>query len=180
MKIGFGILLDDESYNYARKLETELCEKFGLCWGLKQDPHITIKAPFDTDNLEPFVKYFEELAKNVNQFEIELIGFNYFESKVIFLDVKENYKLKKLHLKILKDMKQKFDIGANEYEGKKIKFHSSIVLEDVTKRKFEKARKYLKKYNPKLKFKAKYLGIFYYLGKAAGWIVIRKIKLKNS
>jgi 2'-5' RNA ligase len=179
MRIGFAILLDDESHNFARKMELELCDKFNLCWGLKQSPHVTIKSPFDTNKLEPFVKYLENLAKNCKSFDVELNGFNYFEPKVIFLNVKENPPLKKLHFKILEDMKKKFKIEPHELEGKRIKFHSTLALGDVTKAKFQKAKEYLKRYKPKFKFKAKTLGIFYYLGEEAGWVIVRRIKLKS-
>ncbi len=179
MKIGFAILLDNESHNYARKLELELCKNFGLCWGLKQSPHITIKAPFETEELDPFIEYLEDLAKEIVPFEIELAGFNYFEPKTIFLDVKENPKLKELHSHILKDMKEKFGIEPNEFEGENVKFHSTIALEDVTEEKFKKAKEYLKKYTPNFKFKAKTLGLFYYLGDDAGWIIIRRIDIKS-
>lgn len=179
MLIGFGILLNGESFNLARKLELELCKKFGLCWGLKQPPHITIKCPFETKELDKFTNYLQDLSKNVKSFEIELEDFNYFEPKVIFLDVKENPKLKKLHFKIIKDLKEKFCIEPHQFEGNKIKFHSTLAVIDVTKQKFLRAKKYLEKYKPKLKFKAKSIGIFYYLGKNAGWIIVKEINLKN-
>ena len=178
MRIGFAILLDDESHNFARQMELELCDKFGLCWGLRQSPHVTIKAPFDTEKLEPFVDYLEGLAKEIVPFDVELNGFNYFKPKVIFLDVKENPSLKDLHFRILKDVKEKFKIEPHQFEGENVKFHSSLALEDVTEEKFEKAKKYLTKYNPNFKFKAKTLGIFYHLGDA-GWVIVRRINLKS-
>ncbi|MFT4304904.1 MAG: 2'-5' RNA ligase family protein [Candidatus Woesearchaeota archaeon] len=170
--------MDDESHNFARQIELELCNKFGLCWGLRQSSHITIKAPFETDKLAPFIQYLESLAKEIVPFNVELKGFNYFDSKVIFLDVRENPSLKELHFHILKDMKEKFGIEPSQFEGDKVKFHSSLALEDVTEEKFEKAKKYLKKYNPNFKFKAKKIGIFYSLGDAGG-VIVRKIKLKS-
>lgn len=176
MNIGFAILLEDECHNYARKLELALCEKLGLCWGLKQNPHITIKAPFETDKLEPFAEYLESLAKEIAPFKVELEGFNYFGKKVIFLDVKENSQLSKLHFRILKDVQNKFHIKPHKLEGKNVKFHSTIATGDVTEEKFDKAKQYLKKYHPKFKFTANTFGIFYYLGEDAGWIIVRRIK----
>ncbi|HIH10644.1 TPA: 2'-5' RNA ligase family protein [Candidatus Woesearchaeota archaeon] len=180
MDIGFAILLEDECYNYSRKLELKLCEKFGLCWGLKQSPHITIKAPFETDKLGPFVKYLKSLAKEISPFEIELEGFNYFGNKVIFLDVKRNKQLKELHFRILRDLQSKFSINPHELEGKHVKFHSSIATGDVTEEKFRKAKQYLKKYHPNFKFTAKTMGIFYYLGEDAGWIIVRRTKFNRD
>lgn len=178
MRIGFAILLDGESYNFARQIELELCDKFGLCWGLRQSPHITIKAPFDTNKLEPFVDYLESLAKEIGPFDVELDGFNYFKPKVIFLDVKENPSLKELHFRILKDLKEIFEIEPNPLEGENIKFHSSLALEDVTENKFEKAKEYLTKYKPHFKFKVKTLGIFYHFADV-GLVIVRRINLMS-
>jgi len=180
MNIGFAILLEDEPHNFLRKVELELCEKFSLCWGLKQSPHITIKAPFETNKLDLFVDYLESLAKEINPFEVELDGFNSFGKNVIFLDVKENQQLKDLHFKILNDLLSKFGINQHELEGKNVKFHSTIASGDVTEEKFREAKQYLKKHNPKFKFTAKTLGIFYYLGKDSGWIIVRRIELSGD
>ena len=178
MQIGFGILLDDESYNYARKIELELCNKFDLCWGLKQPPHVTIKAPFKTNNIKPFEDYLGSLAKKIKPFYIDLESFDYFSSNVIFLDVKENKKLLNLHLNIINDLKEDFGIKPNAFEGKNRRFHSTVALEDVTEEKFKKAKKYLQGKNPKFRFKIKTIGLFYYLGKSGGWVVTKKVDLK--
>ncbi len=178
MKIGFAILLDDDSHNYARKLELELCKRFGLCWGLKQSPHITIKPPFSVRRLEPFIDYAEDLAKKIRPFYVEIEGFDCFEPRVIFLDVKENPKLRNLHIRIIRDLKNRFGIKPQQPEGKNFKFHSTLAAVDVTKENIKKSKAYLKTITKlKFKFKAEKLGVFYYLGRDAGWIVIRKIKI---
>ncbi|PKL36755.1 hypothetical protein CVV38_02540 [Candidatus Peregrinibacteria bacterium HGW-Peregrinibacteria-1] len=179
MRIGFAILLDDESHNFARQVELELCEKFGLCWGLRQSPHITIKTPFDTPDLRPIVNYLEELSTEISPFSIELEGFNSFEPKVLFIDVKDNPALQNLHLRILKDLQEKFQITPSQFEGPNMKFHSSIALEDTTEDKFQEAQAYLSQKKPYFKFKADTIGIFYHLGDA-GWAIIRRINLNQT
>lgn len=180
MRIGFAILLDDKTHNYARTLELELCHKFNLCWGLKQSPHITIKSPFETDKIKPFIKYLDDLAKEITPFEIELDGFGTFGPNTIFLDVKENSHLKKLHFRIIEDLKKKFSIQPNIFEGENVKFHSTLATNDITNEKFIQADEYLKRYHPNFKFKAQKIGVFYYLGEDAGWIVIKKISLSPT
>ena len=176
MKIGFGILLEDEAFNFVRSIELELFHKFGLLRGIKQPPHITIKSPFYTDKVEPFYQYLKDLSKRIKPFEIKLEGFGHFEKKVIFLNVKENPFLKKLHLKIIKELKEKFDVKPSKLEGKSIKFHSTIALKDFSEKEFKKIKKYLtRKYKPSLRFKARRIGIFYYLGQH-NWIVIKTVK----
>lgn len=182
VRIGFAILLDDESHNFARKIELDLCKKFNLCWGLKQSPHITIKRPFDIDKIEPFLNYIEDLTQNFHPFEIEIDGFGYFEGEknVIFLDVKESPKLKEIQMKILSDLKNNFNIQPYDIELNGWKFHATLATEDVCKEKLVKAKEYLKQFKPKFKFLAKTIGVFYYLGKEVGWIIIRRVNLKRD
>jgi 2'-5' RNA ligase len=179
MRIGFAILLDNECHNYSRKLELELCEKFGLCWGLKQSPHITIKAPFETEeNLEVFIEYLKRISNDIKPFEIEIKGFGYFGNKVIFLDVKESEELHNIHNRILNYLKENYKINPLKTEGENVKFHSTLATHDVSPEKFERGRNYLvNKYVPSFKFIARTLGIFYYLGEEAGWIIVQRIKL---
>lgn len=179
MHIGFAIIPTDEIHNYARDIELELCKNFGLCWGLKQSPHITIKPPFEVKKLEPFIDYIDDLAKNLTHFEIEIDGFNSFpELKVIYLDVKESNALTKLRETIRDGLEKKFGIKPNKFEGNEWKFHSSIALTDVTEEKFQEALKYLRnKTKPHFRFIFNTLGVFYYLGEETGWIIIKRIKL---
>lgn len=180
MKIGFAILLDDQCHNFARKLEIELYEKFGLSWGFKRNPHITLKYPFEAEEIELIEKYLENLAGRIKQFDIEFSGFNYFDDRVVYLDVKENFLLKKLHLKIVEGLEKKFNVKLDKFEGDNINFHSTVAADNVTKTKFQEVKSYLKKYRPKLKFRAKELGIFCYLEEYPDFaITIKRIKLKN-
>ena len=173
-------MLDDEAHNFARKIELDLCKEFNLCWGLRQSPHITIKGPFDADELELFINYIEDSAQNFHPFEIELDGFNYFEGEenVIFLDVKENSKLKEMQTKIISDLRNNFNIEPYDIELDGWKFHSTLAIRDVRKENLVEAKEYLKQFNPKFKFLARTIGVFYYLGEDAGWIIIRRINLK--
>jgi 2'-5' RNA ligase len=182
MHIGFAIIPSDEVHNYTRDIELELCDKFGLCWGLRQSPHITIKPPFEVQELYPFIKYIDNLAANLKPFEIEICGFNLFpELNVIYLDVRENNELRKLREGIRDDLKEKFGIKPNKFEGDEWRFHISIALKDVTKEKLQKALNYLNnKPRPSFKFMLNTLGVFYYLGEEAGWIIIKRIKLHSK
>ncbi len=181
MKIGFVILLEENAcYNFIRKIEIELYEKFGLSWGLKRSPHITIKYPFEIENMGQLEEYLENLAQKTRQFDVEFMEFSSFDNKVIFLDVRENPLLRKLHLKILKDLGKIFGIKGDRFEGERIKFHSTISMDNITKAKFQQIISYLKKYKPEFKFKAKEIGIFCYLKEYQDFaITIKRFRLKK-
>jgi len=180
MRIGFAVLLNDETHNFARNIELELCKKFGFCWGLKQSPHITIKPPFETDDLEKFENYLEKKAKEISSFNIEIDGFDYFKNpNVIFLNIKENKRIKQLQEDIRDELKNEHNITPTELEGDVWRFHSSVALKDVDKKKLNEALTYLKNKKAKFKFKANTLGLFYFLGEDKGWIIIKRVRISN-
>ncbi len=178
MLIGYGIMLNEEIFNYSRSLELKLFNEFGKKNGLLQEPHITIKAPFNVDSLELFEKYFDELTQNITSFEIQFDGINAFASNVIYLNVAKNNKLSELHNKVINDMKHHFDVEKNQFEGESRIFHTTISFVD-NKEDFKEQLKSLKNEKPNFKFTFDTLGMFLHLGENEGWIVIRRNKIKN-
>lgn len=104
MTIGYAIMANVESHNFIRKIQLKLHQEMGT--GLaRQSPHVTLKSPFETDEIENHVLFLENLSKSIKPFEIELEGFGSFGEKVIYLAVKRNQELTELHQKILSDVK---------------------------------------------------------------------------
>lgn len=174
MKIGYAILLNNECHNFIRQIQLELHDQFGFRLS-RQAPHITVKSPFDTDDLNPFADYLERLAREVKPFEIIFDGFNYFTDQVLYLEVVENQQLTDLHWRILHDLKSDFGLEAHDLEGKRMKFHASIAGFGH-RAEYEWTREYLQKYQPKFRFTADTFGLFYYLDEGSGWIVNRRVR----
>ena len=174
MLIGFAIIVNDSSHNFIRQIQVELNQELGFRIS-RQSPHVTIKTPFEVEEIEPLTQYLENLAKEIQPFPIRLKGFGYFGEQVIFLDVEEKDSLNQLHWRILNDLKEEFAIEPHQFEGDNVKFHASVAgysdPED-----FQNAQNYLKRYQPDFQFQATTLGIFYHLGND-GWVVYRKISL---
>lgn len=76
-RIGYAVLLDDASHNYARRMELDISKRFQTRGGLRQSPHITIKPPFTVEVLEPFIEYFDQFAQETKPFEIKLSGIDF-------------------------------------------------------------------------------------------------------
>lgn len=171
MQIGYGILLEEEVFNYVRERELELFESFGMETGLKQPPHITVKPPFETKELQTHLDYLEVLAKEVEPFEISLKGFNYFGDKVIYLDVIHNEKLFALNRRITSDLTAIDD---------EMIFHATIAYSDINSSEFKRVYDSLiKKSTPEFNFTFKKIGLFYKLSNDAGWIVIKEATLNK-
>ena len=171
MTIGFAILLDSSSHNFIRSVQLELHQNLGLRLA-RQSPHITIKVPFEINEMAPMVEYFDQLAEKMESFPIELIGFNHFNKRVIYLEVDSNSVLTRWHHQILRDLKTEFGLDPHEFEGTNVKFHASLVGVNDSDQ-FESVMNYLNRYFPNFRFQAKQLAIFYHLGGERGWIVNR-------
>lgn len=177
-RIGYAVLLDDVSHNYARRMELKISERFHTRCGLRQSPHITIKPPFIVEDIDPFIEYFDRLARETEPFDIELNGIDFFEPKVIFINVEKNPALYALHQKIIADLHKNYGIQPNvKTEGENIRFHSTLALSDLTEENFYKAKEYLKDERPHFRFKASTLGLFFHLSPEEGWIIHRRAKL---
>jgi len=178
-KIGYAILLDDNSHNYARQMELDLSQRFNTRGGLRQSPHITIKVPFSAEELGPFVAYFDQIAKETEPFNIVLTGVDYFEPNVIFINVEKNQKLQDFHERIITDLKKNYGVEPNlKVEGENVRFHSSLAVSDLTEENFHKAKEYLKNENPYFNFNATTLALFYHLSSEEGWIIYKRTKLE--
>lgn len=178
MLIGYGIMLNEEIFNYARSLELKLFNKFGTMNGLRQEPHITIKAPFEIDSFSPFEEYFDELAKVVTSFEIQFDGIGSFSPNVIYINVANNRNLTDLHNKIIKDLSHRFKIEKNQYEGENKVFHTTISFTDNNDD-LDEQLKFLSNEKPNFKFIFDTLGMFLYHGEKEGWVVMRRSKINN-
>lgn len=177
-RIGYAVLLDDASHNYARKMELDISERFQTRGGLRQSPHITIKPPFTVETLDPFIEYFDQLARTTEPFEITLDGIDFFEPKVIFINVEKNHYLHDLHQKIVADLQTNQGIEPNpKTEGENVRFHSTLAVADLTEENFYKAKEHLKDEHPRFTFKASTLGFFYHLSPEEGWIIYRRAKM---
>jgi 2'-5' RNA ligase len=177
MTIGYAILLNDECHNFVRQIQLELHQNLGLRLA-RQSPHITIKAPFETEDIKPHIAYLETLAATINPFEIEFNDFGTFGDKVIYLAPSENPALLDLHHQVLAEVADQFNLKPHQFEGENIRFHASIAgFSDAQK--FKEALGYLQSIRVNLKFQIKTLGLFYYLGEG-GWIINRRIKLENN
>ncbi|MFA5830014.1 MAG: 2'-5' RNA ligase family protein [Candidatus Gracilibacteria bacterium] len=175
MQIGYGIILGGEINNFMREVELLLFNKFNLRKGLYQPPHITIKPPFEVEELSSYKNYLDELCGKIKAFEVELKGFNSFGKKVIYLDVKNNQKLYDIYEIIFGDIK-------NKCNPKLIKddmiFHATLAYDDIDEETFDKAYKYLKtNYQPEFRFTIDKIGLFYQLPGDSGWIVIKEKSL---
>jgi 2'-5' RNA ligase len=178
MQIGYGIIVEGEIKNFMREIELLLLNKFNLKKGLYQPPHITIKPPFEVNELKLYENYLDDLCEKIESFEVSLKGFNSFGKKVIYLDVEQNQKLYDTYETIFNDIKNKLN---PELTRDDMIFHATLACSDINEETFDKAYKYLQaNYKPEFRFTVKKIGLFYELPNKTGWIIIKEESLHTQ
>ena len=75
-----------------------VAEKFDSRHALRSPPHITLHMPFKwkEKRLDELTACMQSINYHLEPFEIQLNGFDFFEPRVVFVDVVENQKLEVL------------------------------------------------------------------------------------
>lgn len=177
--VGYAVLVPDDVFNAMRQLELEMRERYGSNPGLRQPPHVTVKAPFATRDLARHRAYLDALAQRTAAFDVELDGIAFFEERggVAFLDVvSPNLHLTELTATILRDLAP--EAAPSSYEAaNRVHYHATLAFLDADG--LERARRDYAAVRPRFRFRAERLGLFLGIG-GPEWIVIRLAPLGAS
>lgn len=167
-------LKNRELEEYYLRITAELEEKFKIKnLGNRVKPHFTLKAPFETGNLEKFEKILEDLAKKQESIPFAIEGFGYFtrdHGNTIFLEAAENPELQDAVQDIVDEIR---DFGEDKRSlPEEIKLHVSIAryMDDGQ---FKEAWSYLRaQASPKFNLNFDNLTLFRYF--PGGWEIYRE------
>lgn len=127
MKYFAGYLIEGEAGGYYKKVTADLSSHFGIKDLSKHiPPHLTLKPPFETEDITPFEKIIEGLVEKeeVLPFSIDEYGRFNLESETIFLSVQQQQNLQEKAEKILSTLA---DFGNNQKPVHlPLKLHASI------------------------------------------------------
>ena len=96
MRYYVGLLIKGEPAEYYKKITTDLAKRFDIKnLSDTKPPHLTLKAPFESESIEIFEKEIGELASKQKVSQLFIEGFGRFdlESKTVFLAVKPDPEL---------------------------------------------------------------------------------------
>lgn len=172
--VGYGLLVPDEPHNLMRGLEVEFQARYGDNPGLRQPPHITFKAPFATEDLEPHRKYLDALAATTPPVDVEFTQISFFDGGVMFLDVAPNAALGALTSRVLRDLGPAAAPSQFEANGN-VHYHGTLAFMDPAK--LEQAKKDFSR-PVRLHFSADQIGLFLGISNY-DWIVVRVAKLSG-
>lgn len=117
MRYFIAYLLDDSVAKYHHSLVNELSERFDLNIGTGLFPtHITIKAPFDTDDATEIKEALRKVASTHYAPSFTLQNFGYFDKRAVFLDVSLNEILSTVVWDVQNAIKKVPDLQWREHE----------------------------------------------------------------
>lgn len=174
MRLAYVILLPDDVHNFMRRIQADLYGRYHAGrQTLALEPHITLKQPFEADELDPFEQLFDRLAVETDPFELVMRGFGFFEAEgVVFLDVEQQERLLEIQRRILAELA----LEPGEYEsGKPVPyyFHGTIAA-GLSSDDLAGARATLGD-TPEFRFPLEQLGLFRRTEET--WTVYKRVKL---
>ena len=156
----------------VESFKKEVAEKFGSNHALRSPPHITLHMPFKWKNHKELVML--DLIGNLNDeitpFQIELNGFDFFEPRVVFVNVEENKELENLQSKVVRECRKKLNLDNANYKDRPFHPHMTIGFRDLKKPAFYQAKAYYENKTYFAQFELKKITLLKHDGKK--WQVI--------
>lgn len=162
-------------HNLMRRLQFDLLKRYGVNYGLKASPHISLKLGFEVGDIEPYVDFLDCFARNVRPFDIRIDGVDRFEEGIIFLDVKQDRRLEELRQNLLGDLYRMHGVKPYPIEGSRFHFHATLA-HDMSKDDFEKAFRDLKTIRVEHRFELDNLSLL--CNPEGEWITYKIFRLK--
>ena len=132
-------------------------EKFGSKASLNSPAHITLHMPFKwkLKKEQLLIEKLQQFRFNELPFSISLDGFAFFEPRVVYINVLENEKLKRLQKELSKYMRRELNLFNAEYKDRAFYPHVTVAFRDLKKSVFPGVKSYfsLEKYEAEFETK---------------------------
>lgn len=136
-------LIKGKAQEFHEKLVKDVCNKFKVS-PQKLPMHITLKAPFEIDDIKSIEKITEDFCKKNSSSTISIKDFGHFRDNVVFMDVKPSKETIELHNRYIELLEKVPNLEWSKNEGKERKYHCTIVSRRISKN-FDEIMKYISK-----------------------------------
>ena len=157
----------------VKAIKKEIEARYQAKHALKLPAHITLKMPFNINKEEEpiLIKSLQELADRIPVFDVELSGFDYFKSGVIFIKCADHDPIIEIHNKLEQVFVQNLGIKKKE-DPSRFYPHITIASRDLSAEFFGKSLGEFKNREFHASFEAESFFLFKHNGKT--WDVYRK------
>ena len=144
--IWIGLILSDNDEERIRSICRDLNIKYNVSEKAFQLPqHISLKTSFYSEDYHDIADSVIEYLKDTKSFKVSVEDISLLDNKVIWFDIKETSKLRKLHNDLNDYLNHQFDITLNGFDGANFHFHSTLFQEEMENDKMIKLYDELKK-----------------------------------
>lgn len=125
----------------AMELKNYFKKGYGSRASLNSPPHITLHMPFEwKEGKETFLtEGLSSFAQTQQSFELTLLNFGSFESRVIFIEVVKNDQLELFQKNLHRFCKKEFNLFNANYKEHAFHPHLTVAFRDLKKAEFVKA-----------------------------------------
>ncbi|MFA6429702.1 MAG: 2'-5' RNA ligase family protein [Patescibacteria group bacterium] len=134
-KYFLGFVLRGPSADWTTHLKKDIARPFGLSWSLTYPPHITLFYPFETNRIEDVRQLLEEVATRITPFDVDITGYNHFETDVWFVEPEQRDELFQLKQSIAIPLSALLQIKEND-KGLTPHFHITLAHKELTPESF--------------------------------------------
>ncbi len=136
-KYFLAIVIPEPFFTKAETIKEKLFEEHGLKGALRSPAHITLHRPFIWKEEKEFLLT-ETLSKFKfeTEFNVEFNNFSFFEPRVIYIDIKPNNALEKLHTQLTKFAKKELALFNEAEDLRGFNPHITIASRDLKKANF--------------------------------------------
>lgn len=119
-------LIKGEALEFHEKLVSQICSDFNVK-RQRLPAHFTIKAPFETDNIDEVERLTKEFCSNHSAYPIKIKDFGHFRDAVVFMDIIPSKEAVKVHDEYIDALKTVSWLEWKRNEGKGRVFHCTLV-----------------------------------------------------
>ncbi len=128
-------------FDEALDLKNYFKTRYNSKASLNSPPHITLHMPFrwKEDKESDLVETLEHFDSGIMPFTVQLLNFNSFAPRVIFIDVVPNEALTALQKKLLRFCKRELNLFNADYKDQPFHPHLTLAFRDLKKSTFAEA-----------------------------------------
>lgn len=170
MKAAFVLIANSEAEYLARRIMLEAHKLGDLGFEAARLPHhVSLKQPFEINDLEDIESFFQEFARTLKPIEIELMEveclpstiFGY-ASGLLWFHARKTPELKNIHFRLNDLLEEKYDNTKAVFDGEEYEFHMTISIGKASYENYNKAFHQLNKKSYFQTFVFDEIGLFYY------------------
>ena len=170
-------VLKGKAGKFNNDLRREVYRKF-KAKSSKLPAHFTIKAPFEhNDSIEELEKIIADYCNSHKKQEYIVEGFDHFDDRVIFMDVKMSDESRRLHDELIDELTKVSYLNFTEKDGRNKRIHVTIASKNI-RGIFHKLWDFTN--NIQYSFKEEFDNVAIYKWKDNTWVLHKEFNMKSE